>query len=151
MKSSLIITAFILAIAVVLVAGCTSFGGIGGGDQTPTAVPSAVPTGPASHDMGSSSPTTAPITKLTDAQLAQARNIAEANATIKSALASGYTFSQTDIYDRYIPTASVQYMRNSNSALDVYIVEVDLSQNKVDSVTHAQHPYPTPAPTAPLQ
>jgi hypothetical protein len=148
MKTSLIITSFTLAIAVVLVAGCTSFGG---GDQTPTAVPSAASTGSGSPNTVSSSPTTAPITKLTDAQLAQARNIAEANATIKGALASGYAFSQTDIYDRTIPTASVQYMRNSNSGLDVYIVEVDLSQNKVNSVTHAQHPYPTPAPTAPLQ
>jgi hypothetical protein len=164
MKTSLIITSFVLAIAVVLVAGCTSLGSSGGSTPTSTAAGSTTaPTGMLSEPEGST-PTpvaattgavpyqnagipTAGIRSLTDAQQAEAQSLAEANATIKSALASGYTLYQVSLYDPAIPTATVQYMLNSNTELDLYIVVVDLSQDKVVSVSLSQHPIPASYPT----
>jgi len=164
MKTSLVITSFVLAIAVVLVAGCTSLGSSGGNTPTPAAAstaatgntptsiamsvgasentptPAGAPAGAAPYQ-GTGAPT-AGITSLTDAQQAEAQSLAEANATIKSALASGYTFYQVSLYDPTIPTATVQYMLSSNTELDLYIVVVDLSQDKVVSVASSQHPIP---------
>jgi hypothetical protein len=154
MKTSLTIASFVLAIAVVLVAGCTTLGSSSGSTPTPTAAPTAVPTATSSssgnQNPGSPSPTSV-IAKLTDAQKTQAENIASANATISSALASGYALDQVNIYDPTIPTASIVYMKNSNAELDEYIVIVSLNNNTINSVAFSQHMYPTPAPTAPLQ
>ena len=169
MKTSLIISSFVFAIAVVLVAGCTSLGSSGGNTPTPTTAPAgaggttttptilsidatestptstAIPSGAApyqnSGNQNAGTPT-AGITSLTETQQTEARSLAEANATIKSALSSGYTFYDVSLYDPTIPTATVQYMMNSNTELNDYIVIVDLSQDKVDSITLAQHQIP---------
>jgi ABC-type Fe3+-hydroxamate transport system substrate-binding protein len=146
MKMKLIMIAIVLTAAMILVAGCTSSGS--NGTASPTAA-TAAPT--SSQNSASTSPGSGGLTStqsLTDAQKTQAENLAMANATISSALKSGYTLYGVSIGDYTIPTAVVQYMYNSNQELDEYFVIVDLKQNKITDIKLVQKPLPTPRPLA---
>jgi hypothetical protein len=159
MKISTVIITLILAVAIVFIEGCASFGGSA---PSPTAVPTAGAQNPGSTDHPN--PTTVKayvLPTLTDAQKAQAESLAKANNTVKQDILSKPQFKVTDIYADYPPAGSSDIVArvsfegrdsaHSDPSLwmaEQYLVFVDLTTNQVTLITHVEpKQLPTPVPT----
>lgn len=161
--SKIIIITLTLAIAIVLISGCASFGG---STPSPTVAPTAGVQSPGNQNPGSTNhpnPTqgaTYVLPKLTDAQKAQAESLAKANNTVKQDVLSKPQFTVTDIYAVYPAAGSSDIVArvtfegrdaaHSDPILwmaEQYVVFVDLTTNQVTLVTHVEpQQLPTPPP-----
>jgi hypothetical protein len=159
MRIRTIIMTLTLAIAIVLIEGCASFGG-GTPSPSPTIAPTAGTQGP-----GSTGHTTAGtayvLPALTDSQKARAESLAKANDTVKRDILSKPQFSVTDVYADYPPAGSSDIVArvtfegrdaaHSDPALwmaEQYLVFVDLTTDRVTLITHVgPMQLPTPAST----
>jgi hypothetical protein len=153
-----------LAIAIVFIAGCSSFGG---STPSPTVAPTAGVQSTGSQNPGNTNrpnPTQGTayiLPALTDAQKAQAESLAKANNTVKQDVLSKPQFTVKDIYADYPAAGSSDIVarvtfegRDTAHAdpslwmAEQYLVFVDLTTSQVTLVTHVEpKQLPTPNPT----
>jgi len=162
MKIGTIIMVLTLAIAIVFIAGCASFGG---STPSPTVAPTMGVQNPGNLDPGSTNrPTQGTayvLPVLTDAQKARAESLAKANNTVKQDVLSKPQFMVTDIYADYPAAGSSDIIArvtfegrdaaHSDPRLwiaEQYLVFVDLTTSQVTLVKHVEpKQLPTPEPT----
>lgn len=164
MKMNLMITALAFAVLAVIAEGCASNNN-SSADNTIAATPAAATSNviyqntptpspatqaatstpnptpyPTANPTGRPSPTTHPVYP-SDSQQSQAKTIAESNATISNALASGYTFQGVSFYDYSRPdNVYVQYTGGNEIEMDEYLVFVDLDKNEITNITLLRKP-----------